>query len=128
MLMGVIYVKLHEYAHALDVFTKSLEITLNSKTKVDDEQGEILYSGISLSHGGMGDWKSALMSMEMALKIRLKNLVRGHPKVIEGYFTIGDIHLRLNHFSQAIDYFQNAINLTLGHLSENVPILVRLYA
>ncbi|CAF3816681.1 unnamed protein product [Rotaria sp. Silwood1] len=128
MQMGVIYFRLHEYQNALEYFNKALEIELNSETTTDDEQCDILYTGISVTHGYIGDWKSALMPMELALKIRLEKFVLGHPRVIEGYSSLSQIHLRLNNFSEAIHNLQEAISLVLVHLPENVPILAQLYA
>ncbi|CAF1293023.1 unnamed protein product [Didymodactylos carnosus] len=82
------------------------------------------YIGLSNVHRNKGEYGSALMNMEKALKIRVKALPPDHAHITSTYRNMGLVHEATRTWQSALEYHNKAATIRRRSLATTHPQLV----
>lgn len=127
--IGLIHANKKKYTLALKYYKEALQMQLDIRDKKPANliNMAITYANTGYIYGEMRLFSQAMMNLEKALDIRLKELPANHPHIAQTYNCIGYIYFLQGYFKKALKSYNQALEINLISLTTNHPDLLKTY-
>ena len=127
--IGSVYANKKDHLTALKYYKEALQINLESVKLKQTDLADIAasYTNIGCIYTDMLLFSRALINLEKALDIQLKEMPSDHPAIGQSYNHIGYIYYRQGNFSKALKTYHLALDISIASLPSNHMNLFKIY-